>query len=641
MDSLIIQIAEDVSIRTTSGNPCFSLSGDTTISGDGELTLQSDQGSAITVPGGGTLTLSHVTLDVSGEYGIRGQLLASLAVLDSRVTASGPSGAICGFGGGITLEECDVIAPAGAHVGVDAVLSQDGSYAASVTIGQPVPVIPYDLYIGGVQVTSENRTDVLANGVFFFDGDHTLTIHGDYTASGSAQAIRSELSGLVIQVSADSALNAPGSTCLYLTTDTTITGSGTLTLSSSGYYGVIVKNGGTLTIRNATLNVTGKWGIAGNSGNEKLLVDASTVTAAGTSGAICDFGGGISLMSCFVQIPAGATVSTSSILGSDGNRATEVVISQNDVTYPLRIGDVQVRDSNRADILGNGTFSFDGEHTLTVHGDYSAIGSDNAIWSELPGLVINVTSDSTLKAAGNAGISLLSDTTITGSGTLNVSTGNYCAIQVQNGSRLTLSRATVNAAGKWGLSGSSGGEKLIVTTSTVTATGASGAVRSFTGGISLTGCYLILPQGGQIGNSAILTSAGIAATEVSISTHDPSLQNPFVDVPAGAYYYDPVLWAVNHDPQITNGTSPTTFSPDNTCTRAQVVTFLWRAMGCPEPKLTANPFVDVEAGTYFYKAVLWAVEMGITNGTSATTFSPVATCQRSQIVTFLYRDLAG
>ena len=118
----------------------------------------------------------------------------------------------------------------------------------------------------------------------------------------------------------------------------------------------------------------------------------------------------------------------------------------------------------------------------------------------------------------------------------------------------------------------------------------------------------------------------------------PAPNNPFVDVKQGAYYYDPVLWAVNHQPQITNGTSATTFSPDATCTRGQVVTFLWRANGCPEPKSTSNPFKDVASGAYYYKAVLWAVENGITNGTSATAFSPDAPCTRAHVVTFLWRS---
>ena len=113
--------------------------------------------------------------------------------------------------------------------------------------------------------------------------------------------------------------------------------------------------------------------------------------------------------------------------------------------------------------------------------------------------------------------------------------------------------------------------------------------------------------------------------------------NPFVDVQSGAFYYDPVLWAVNHIPQITNGTDATHFSPSDTCTRGQVVTFLWRAANCPEPTGKRNPFRDVKTSDYFYKAVLWAVEQGITMGTGDDTFSPGQGCTRGQVVTFLHR----
>ena len=102
------------------------------------------------------------------------------------------------------------------------------------------------------------------------------------------------------------------------------------------------------------------------------------------------------------------------------------------------------------------------------------------------------------------------------------------------------------------------------------------------------------------------------------------------------YYYAPVYWAVEHTPQITNGTDATHFGPNASCTRAQVVTFLWRALGEAEPTVTQHPFQDVQANSYYYKAMLWAVEKGITNGTDATHFSPNATCTRGQVVRFLW-----
>ena len=112
----------------------------------------------------------------------------------------------------------------------------------------------------------------------------------------------------------------------------------------------------------------------------------------------------------------------------------------------------------------------------------------------------------------------------------------------------------------------------------------------------------------------------------------------FADVKdQSAYYYDPVYWAYDHKPQITNGIDATHFGPERGCTRAQVVTFLWRAAGCPEPTRHDTGFADVSADAYYVKAVLWAIENGITNGTGSGLFSPDASATRAQIVTFLWR----
>ena len=115
----------------------------------------------------------------------------------------------------------------------------------------------------------------------------------------------------------------------------------------------------------------------------------------------------------------------------------------------------------------------------------------------------------------------------------------------------------------------------------------------------------------------------------------------FIDVKTTDYFYNSVKWAVGKN--ITNGTSSTTFSPYKSCTRAEIVTFLWRAAGSPEPTTTRNPFRDVNAVTHssYYKAILWASQKGITSGTSTTAFSPYASCNRAEAVTFLYRYTNG
>lgn len=142
----------------------------------------------------------------------------------------------------------------------------------------------------------------------------------------------------------------------------------------------------------------------------------------------------------------------------------------------------------------------------------------------------------------------------------------------------------------------------------------------------------VAAKGGGI-YTFVMPNSKVMVTVTFIPQEDWS--NPFVDVPHDAYYANAVIWAVKEG--ITSGSSATTFNPNGVCTRAQAVTFLWRAAGSPAPELSSMPFTDVAADAYYCDAVRWAVEKGITSGTSNTTFSPNATCTRAQIVTFLWR----
>ena len=141
------------------------------------------------------------------------------------------------------------------------------------------------------------------------------------------------------------------------------------------------------------------------------------------------------------------------------------------------------------------------------------------------------------------------------------------------------------------------------------------------------------------GTATITVTCGTKSAACTVTVSKPLVPEvpgtSFTDVPAGAYYEEAVGWAVEKG--ITKGTSDSTFTPDGVCTRAQAVTFLWRAAGSPAAKAGSLPFADVKAGSYYDDAVRWAVENGVTVGTSATTFSPNATCSRAQIVTFLWR----
>lgn len=136
--------------------------------------------------------------------------------------------------------------------------------------------------------------------------------------------------------------------------------------------------------------------------------------------------------------------------------------------------------------------------------------------------------------------------------------------------------------------------------------------------------------------SIILACLTLLTLSVPAFAAEQTASTPrFVDVKEGAYYYDAVRWAVNSG--ITAGTDSTHFSPNRLCTRAEVVTFIWRSFGSQMPKSSYNPFKDVKKGTFYYNAVLWCVENGITSGTSAGYFSPAEYCTRGQVATFLFR----
>ena len=193
--------------------------------------------------------------------------------------------------------------------------------------------------------------------------------------------------------------------------------------------------------------------------------------------------------------------------------------------------------------------------------------------------------------------------------------------------------------------GSSGGHSYY----TIKATAGTGGAISPSGNVSVRGgrdqTFTITPDQGYAVSDVKIDGESVGAvTSYSFENvrkaHTIAVSfatiKIFVDVPAGSYYEDAVDWAVENG--ITQGTDDTHFSPDGICTRAQAVTFLWRAAGSPEPETRAMPFTDVPVGSYYYDAVLWAVENGITKGTSDTTFSPNMTCSRAQIVAFLWRS---
>ena len=173
------------------------------------------------------------------------------------------------------------------------------------------------------------------------------------------------------------------------------------------------------------------------------------------------------------------------------------------------------------------------------------------------------------------------------------------------------------------------------TTVTVTATAASGYQVAQVSAVDKDGKTVSLTDKGDGVYTFVMPASKVDVTARFAQVQKPEEKDPYGDVSKDSYYYDAVKWAA--ETGVTTGVGDGLFAPEWVCTRGQIVTFLWRASGSPAPKATELPFTDVAADAYYAQAVLWAVENGITNGTSETTFSPDQTCTRAQIVTFLYR----
>ena len=173
------------------------------------------------------------------------------------------------------------------------------------------------------------------------------------------------------------------------------------------------------------------------------------------------------------------------------------------------------------------------------------------------------------------------------------------------------------------------------TTVTVTATAASGYQVAQVSAVDKDGKTVSLTDKGDGVYTFVMPASKVDVTAHFAQVQKPEEKDPYGDVSKDSYYYDAVKWAA--ETGVTTGVGDGLFAPEWVCTRGQIVTFLWRASGSPAPKATELPFTDVAADAYYAQAVLWAVENGITNGTSETTFSPDQTCTRAHAVAFLYR----
>lgn len=472
--------------------------------------------------------------------------------------------------------------------------------AKKILFLMPEPAEKYGFTIDGVEATSRNRADILNNGIFSFDGINVLSVHGDYQAENRG-IYNYGLDNLLIRTESDSSISSYFAS-IRADVNTTISGNANLKLTAEEDCAVYASGDSVLSIISANIEADGKWGISGPSPSAltKLRISKSAISAAGTLGAVCDFGGGIEITDCYIAKPLNGKISDNRchITDSEDNTADEVSIRVEKPLPPV----IFTKDSVPA--VGC-TLSVDIEEMADMDDVLmEAYLSDEIAyrWYRNGVLISSVTGNS-LKLSNQ---SVSTDIHVT------ISFGQY---QIRS-------------------------EKIRINPNPFEDINPD---RFFY--VPVLWAYYHDPQV-TVGTDPTHFSPDATCTRAQVVTFlwrsmgTPDVMNPlnpFIDVKEDRYFYKAVLWALEAD--VTKGTSADRFSPDQGCSRAQVVTFLWRTKGSPEPKTTVNPFKDVKEDRYFYKAVLWALENGITVGTSPDRFSPDATCTRGQIATFLYRAM--
>ena len=389
----------------------------------------------------------------------------------------------------------------------------------------------FPLKIMGKQVTSENMDNITGDGSksYSFDGDHTLTI-STYPGSGltetyyggEAPIIYSELDGLVIKT-VNSPIIVSTNNAIVLKANTTMTGC-SLTISAAET-AISVENGKKLTITNdSEINVSrSKFGITGLLCGESLEIARSDVNVTSTDKAIGYFDGGITIDdSCEITKPADGYIGNSSIASAGGTNVTEVTITRKLVNnnYGFEVCDEPVTVENKDDIFGDGRFSFDGDHTLTVKG--IARNSDSVIFNRsMDGLIINIVGDCVFEADDRAAIYAQADTVITGSGTLWLKCPGGDAIDIYEAD-LEIHNVSIYNTSSGGIVGNySDDEDQPRLTIDGAAIGIDvdveqSAITGFDGGIALNNCAIVTPQSGKVTDGSITASDGSIASSVAI-----------------------------------------------------------------------------------------------------------------------------
>ena len=514
LSSLTLNVTAD-SVLTSTGWNSIYCTGDLTVTGTSGKTLtligQSNCGIAAK-----NVTIQNMKLTAEGgTTAIYSSSSGKLTVNNSTISAKGVNAAVKGFTGGIVLNSCAVTNPPDAVIKSGAIYEEDGSaFVKEVTISSK-----YNLWIAGTQVSVQNKSDILGNGIFSYDpASNTLTVKGDYCFSGS-ELIKSTLSSLTVTASKAVTLDTIDGNCIYSTGSVTVEGGSQLNLKAD----FTCISAPTVTIRNATVTAdSGTTAIYSSSNGSKLSVINSKVTAKGTNAAVRGFTDSITLTNCWISSPDGGKIAKVSgsnwaICNSDGTTVAKNATISLSQDYSLWVAGTQVRDTNKSDILGNGKFSFNpSQNKLTVRGNCTASGM--VIQSKLSSLTLYVTADSVLKSTGWNSIYSTGNLTVTGTSgkTLTLIGQSNCGIAAKN---VTIQNMKVTAEGGTTAIYSSSSGKLTVTSSNITAKGVNAAVKGFSGGITLNSCTVMSPSDAVIKNGGIYENGGTTfAKEITIGS---------------------------------------------------------------------------------------------------------------------------
>lgn len=644
MDGLVYGMLTEGDVVLKNGAKVSASGGDS----GGAVQIDTYVPCSLTVSDGSTLTVNEGDAYITGDLTISGS--GSRVTINSGVEAmvlgtikAENSGVLENNGTlqmkfGTTVDEIKALKLAGSGL-VLVRTNEDGPpiWDTYTNEGVPVKEISGDLDL----TTGGDSGDLTADGYHWDDTNNTLTL-GDVFVSGSLtlpdDTIINTSSGSTIS----GGINGAGGTAMHLTFE------GTAPLNINGIIS-LGSNRDTVTVQEgAHVTVNGSLSLGVYDGTLNVIGSGTTLSISSDNSyaALCGE----------VNVESGASLTAKAAgSGSVGLKVEKI----NDASGNVSVsgGSTLIVGCDYGVYVKDGSFTIDESSTFTATADVAAVCVVDTTKMKTQSQTLNVPSSmlpSGTKITDAVGNTVgcgyhyfsIANSTSTLSATDENSSPATLAFAL---GALTLKKASSNNNNNGGSSGGSGGGSASGTNYTLTfetnggaaissVSKTSGTVVDLSGykptrdGYDFAGWYSDTALTTKVTSVTLTKSTTVYAkwTEKTVQS-----TNPFIDVADSAYYHDAVLWATERG--ITSGTTGTTFSPGMICTRAQAVTFLWKAMGAPEPTSANCPFTDVSADDYYYKAVLWAIEKGIVKGTSPTTFSPSATVTRSQSMTFLWR----